>query len=114
MLTMMVILILGQAADAYPRTYQTAQQCAVMATTIGLARDEPETGPMRRLGQRANLLAAELAPANMTPQQFATDAVNIQNMLFTLTGRPGEPGFAQQIEALAPEVEKCRAMLDRR
>lgn len=113
MLSLMLAAALAQANQPYPRTYEMAQQCSAMLTVIGLTREEPETGPMRRLGARANLLAAELAPSSMTPQQFAADAVSAQNTLFMIVGRPGEPGFAAEVEALAPEAEKCRAMLEK-
>lgn len=112
MLTAMIAAALIQQAEPpFPRTYWIAQQCSAMFTLIGLKRAEPETGPMRTLGLRASRLADELAPADTTPEQKAADVVGVRNMLFETVGRPDSPGFADRVEALAPQAERCRVML---
>lgn len=103
---------LALQAGAYEPDYQTALQCAVTASTLGLTREEPETGPMRALGGQLMTLASSLAPAEMSVEAFRADVVNTQNLLFMLTGHPSEPGFEAQMEAMAPEVERCRALVD--
>ena len=101
-----------QAEQTFPRTYWIAQQCSAMLTLIGLKRDERESGPMRTLGARAAQLAVELAPAGATTEQRSSDVVAVRNMLFETVGRPDSPGFADRVEALAPQAERCRVMLE--
>lgn len=111
---MLVAFMAGLAmqAGAYEANYQTALQCAVTASSLGLAREEAETGPMRTLGGRLMMLASTLAPADMSVEAFRADVVNTQNLLFTLTAHPSEPGFELAMETMAPEVERCRALVD--
>ncbi len=111
MLTAMIAAALIQAEPPFPRTYWIALQCSAMTTVIGLKREEPDTGPMRELGVRAARLAEELAPAETTPEQRQNDIAGVRAMLFESIGRPDSPGFADRVEALAPQAERCRVML---